>query len=62
MKLTDRIKAVPGVESAFWNSHFNQLTVYYDSSVPKESVKACVVASVADFDINAVDRFIFISL
>jgi len=62
MKITKRVKKVPGVVSAYWNSHLNQLTIYYDSAVPKDSIKAGVVAEVADFDINAVEKFVFISL
>ncbi len=62
MKITDRVKKVPGVESVYWNSHLNQLTVYYSPFEVRDAVKIGVVAQVADFDINAVDRFVFISL
>ena len=62
MKITDRVKTVPGVLSAYWNSHLNNLTVYYSDSVPLDSVKICVTAMVADLGLaRAVERFIFIS-
>ena len=63
MKITDRVKRISGVESAYWNSNQNQLTIYYSGSVPKENIKAQVVAEVRDVGlVNAVDKFVFISL
>jgi len=61
MKITDRAKAVPGVEDAYWNAPLNSLSIYY--SAPLEQVKIGVVATVADAGLDrAVDKYTFISL
>ena len=46
MKITDRIDNIVGVEKSFWKHE--ELTVYYDESISKDTINIRVQKELAD--------------
>ncbi len=60
MKIQDRIKALPSVEDAHWDSHQNRLVVYYSGSL--NTVRILVADALAKAGLlRAIDKITFIS-
>lgn len=59
MKIQDRIKCLPDVEDAYWDSYQNRLSVYYSGSFDK--VRILVADAIAKAGLlRAVDEITFI--
>lgn len=62
MKITDRIKRIEGVESAYWDNQRNRLVVYYHTPT-LDTIKIKVAGAIDDaFLHNAVEETTLISL
>ncbi len=62
MKITDRIKKIEGVESAYWDSPRNRLVVYYYASIALAIIKIKVAGAINDaFLHRAVEEITLIS-
>jgi len=60
MKIQDRIKSLPDIEDAHWDSLNNSLVVYYSGSLDR--VKILVCGAIADAEVReAIDTITFIS-
>lgn len=63
MKILDRIKALVGVEDAYWDSPRNRLVVYYDASIALDTIRIKVAGAIDDaFLHRAVEEITLISL
>jgi len=62
MKIQDRIKALEGVEDAYWDSQRNKLVVYYSSIIPLDTIKVRVAGAIRDAHLQeAVEEITLIS-
>lgn len=64
VKITDRIKRIEGVESAYWDNQRNRLVVYYHTPIiALDTIKIKVAGAIDDaFLHNAVEETTLISL
>ena len=63
MKLTDRIKRIDGVQSAYWDSLRNRLVVYYYAQMTLDTIKIRVSGAINDaFLHRAVEETTLISI
>ncbi|KKK81158.1 hypothetical protein LCGC14_2816300 [marine sediment metagenome] len=61
MKIADRIKAVEGVDDAYWDGRNNRLVVYYCASTPLDTIKIRVSGAIGEAALqNAVEKITFI--
>ena len=61
MKITERIKALPGVEDCYWNASENRLSVYYFHTETLNAIQVKVSGALADGGVReAVDTITFI--
>ncbi len=59
MKIQDRIKALIGVEDAYWDSYQSRLVVYYSGSLDR--IKIIVADAVREAGLlRAIDKITFI--
>ncbi len=63
MKITDRVKSIEGVESAYWDNLRNRLVIYYLASIALDTIKIKVAGAINDaFLHRAVEEITLISL
>lgn len=60
MKIQDRIKALRGIEDAYWDSRQSRLVIYYSGSLDR--AKILVAGAIGEAGLQrAVDKITFIS-
>ena len=63
MKITDRVKKIESVESAYWDSQRSRLVIYYHPPTALGVTKIKVAGAINDaFLHNAIDEITLISL
>ncbi len=63
MKITDRINKLSGVEKSFWNGESQELTIYYDETIPPINVQVRVSKQLADVQLqDSVRNIKFLSI